>query len=505
METIPQPHLPKQFIARLLDKSWMKRVKELQSYIYSKHFAAIRSEIVDQDESSINTSVENFHGGFFRDLDRMKGSPILLVLAQLFPSWSGSGGPALSAKERYRQYYILNIAVDETDPLLACEAIRLGTHIDVKNGRGQTPLLQALERAWELRSVLLTTAYAFEPIPSSIVVDTQAYENARKRNRYIATVLIDQHADVNATVEWQGKVVSSLHIACAMEDWDLITALLKHGAKRKPTPTCVDAETFLATATAKHRFAALQTDANGVIRPLRLCPCFSGKPLSNCHYKELPYPDEFTCPCGSTKTFKKCCKTRNTALKELWDEESQCIVSEPKATQAMTFRQSCLAALMEEQIKQAAQQPGWKEWAVRCATLHQKGSALLGREKAKKIVPGRRRARAIMKRSEWNEAVDSYIATGVDPRPHAEIEAAAKISISLGPLARTCEAENCHKVEGRDMQKVSMCGRCKMTFYCGATCQRLHWLVHKKICGKEGQSERPLYSQVVLREFVELK
>ncbi|KAJ7486061.1 hypothetical protein B0H11DRAFT_2016794 [Mycena galericulata] len=525
MESSPQPHLPKEFIARLLDEPWMKPPKDfesyiLESYIYSEHFAAVRAEAVDQGESAINFCVENFDGGFFKGLDCLKDGPFLSMLTQRFSSWSGVG-PALSAKERYRHYFILHIAVDRIDPLLACEAIRLGTHIDVKNGRGQTPLLQALERACELHSFLtmVSMAPASAPIPISIIEDTQTVHNAYKRIRYITTVLIDQHANVNATIEWQGKVTSSLHFACAMEDWDLVTALLKHGAERKPTPTCVDAETFLATAAAKHRFAALQADAKGSPRPPRLCPCFSGKPLSDCHSKELPYPDHFTCPCGSKRSFEKCCKKRNLALKELWDEDSQRIVPEPNAAQVSALRQSAFAELTE-QVKQAAKQPRGPEWTVNCASLHQQGSELIGREKmgdpafsfaytqtAHLPWPQARgrnnedECRRIQK--EWNEAVDRYIAIGVDPRPRAEIEAGAKISISLGPLVRICEADNCLKVEGRNMQKVSMCGRCKMTFYCGATCQKLHWPVHKKMCGKDGQSERPLPSQVVLRMIAE--
>ncbi|KAJ6520225.1 hypothetical protein C8R45DRAFT_53599 [Mycena sanguinolenta] len=102
---------------------------------------------------------------------------------------------------------------------------------------------------------------------------------------------------------------------------------------------------------------------------------------------------------------------------------------------------------------------------------------------------------------EWNSAVDKYIASGADSRPRFEIESAAKIGISLGALHRVCEADGCEKVEGRDIEKVSTCSRCKMTFYCGSTCQKAHWPAHKSICGTAEQTERQLPSQVAVSNF----
>ncbi|EJD41467.1 hypothetical protein AURDEDRAFT_115407 [Auricularia subglabra TFB-10046 SS5] len=60
-----------------------------------------------------------------------------------------------------------------------------------------------------------------------------------------------------------------------------------------------------------------------------------------------------------------------------------------------------------------------------------------------------------------------------------------------------------------------LCGRCKMTQYCGAECQRAHWIVHKSVCAsrvktfealrameeaanKEG---KPFYSWQVLHKW----
>jgi hypothetical protein len=119
---------------------------------------------------------------------------------------------------------------------------------------------------------------------------------------------------------------------------------------------------------------------------------------------------------------------------------------------------------------------------------------------------------------EWNTAVDKCIASGVDSRSRSEIEEAAKIGISLGAMYRACEADGCNKVEGRNIEKVSTCARCKIvgglkdllnlayskiqTFYCGPTYQRSHWSTHKQVCGAAEQTERPLPSQVALSEFV---
>ncbi|KAF8130057.1 hypothetical protein K438DRAFT_1788834 [Mycena galopus ATCC 62051] len=148
----------------------------------------------------------------------------------------------------------------------------------------------------------------------------------------------------------------------------------------------------------------------------------------------------------------------------------------------------------------------------------------------------------------WNDAVDKYIALGVDSRPRVEIEAAAKIGVSLGAMFRICEAEGCEKAEGRNMEQVSVCGRCKMLieFHRLSTaelpagnCVGLftigryapisgadevgifgNWskravggsiaapkakqsaLVHKKLCGAENQIERPLPSQVATVQFL---
>lgn len=64
--------------------------------------------------------------------------------------------------------------------------------------------------------------------------------------------------------------------------------------------------------------------------------------------------------------------------------------------------------------------------------------------------------------NEWNGAVDRYIATKKDPRPRFDIELEAKIGPHGGPLYRECEAEDCDRVECRDVEKLKCCGSCKL-------------------------------------------
>lgn len=63
---------------------------------------------------------------------------------------------------------------------------------------------------------------------------------------------------------------------------------------------------------------------------------------------------------------------------------------------------------------------------------------------------------------EWNRAVDKYMASGVDPRPRFDIELQSKIGMTGGPLYKICEADNCKKAEGREVDKMKCCGSCKL-------------------------------------------
>ncbi|KAJ7134739.1 hypothetical protein C8R44DRAFT_977259 [Mycena epipterygia] len=141
-----------------------------------------------------------------------------------------------TAKELYEEYSFLHMAIDDTDPPLAYEMIRHGTLIEKTNGKGETPLLQALERTWEQHSFPQTKANAPDPLPPAVMGYKQQIEDAERRVRYIAVLLIGQHANVNSTISWQGKIVSTLHFACAMKDWDLVALLLMSKLSWLPQP-----------------------------------------------------------------------------------------------------------------------------------------------------------------------------------------------------------------------------------------------------------------------------
>ena len=64
--------------------------------------------------------------------------------------------------------------------------------------------------------------------------------------------------------------------------------------------------------------------------------------------------------------------------------------------------------------------------------------------------------------NDWNAAVDSYIHESLDMRPNFEIELKAKIDSRGGPLHKRCEEEGCINVEGRDVDKMKCCSRCKL-------------------------------------------
>ncbi|KAK7063879.1 hypothetical protein R3P38DRAFT_15964 [Favolaschia claudopus] len=517
-----RPHLPAKFLDELLAEPWMK---DQSSFIFSKDFHDFRSKLADGNylDISAETTVPGYQGGFFRDLDSMdllsKSIPIPhLNSALLNPA-------AVDSKEvdkLYEGYSLLHMAVDETDPALLCEMIRQGALIEKPNDKGQTPLLLALKRIWDVSSLL--RAHAIFPLLQG---DKAKTENALRRLRYIARTLVEQHADVNSTITCDGKVVSSLHIACAARDWDLLALLLDHGANAKPTSTCVDARFYLKTAEAMDRFTTLVVNAKNT-RPQRQCPCFSGRAMSDCHAREQPYPEDFTCRCGSMKAYGKCCKARDIQITEIWDEGTHWIQPSHKVTVAfggsdvppvmrafLEFLYSHDHAKMEEIFKKVVPQamfnPELRDAITECMEIGFRNKitdpAFTFAYFETKCYPwpqGRATSKfeCRQKQKEWNVAVDKYIASGSDPRQRFEIERAAKVGVSLGAMIRVCEAKGCDKIEGRDIEKIATCGRCKISFYCGQACQKAAWPEHKKMCGNPQQIERPLPSQLAMRDYM---
>ncbi|KAJ7175973.1 hypothetical protein C8R46DRAFT_1080233 [Mycena filopes] len=492
-------------------------MKDQKSFIFHEAFRSLRLQFADRNQTAAVAEfiVTGHHGGFFQSTDEDRRTASNLNAVKQLPLRNKQSPTAKESEKQYEGYTFLHIGIDKTDPPLACECIRHGALIEHPTAKGQTPLLLALERIWDLHSVLKN-----HELKGSLPKKIQGYkaqiENAQSRLRYITIVLIEQHADVNATVEWQSQLVSSLHLACAIGDWDLITLLLEHGAQSKPTPSCVDAAAFLPAPTAKRRLTALRETARKATRPPRIS-------LSDCHVQSLPYPEDFTCSCGSAKAYGKCCKTRQIRLTEAWDTTSirtSLLIPLPSPpsyaspeTHAMMEQvrrngdmekvmqmipevilnediRGVWTELIELGLKENLADPAFKFAYFAAGFL----AAPRGRSSSKHWCR--------QKQKEWNAAVDKYIASGVDSRPRSDIEAAAKIGISHGAMLLACEAEGCDKVEGRDTEKMLRCARCKMTFYCSATCQKLDWPTHKRVCGTAAQTERPLPSQVKLLNFV---
>ncbi|KAJ7356965.1 hypothetical protein DFH08DRAFT_954279 [Mycena albidolilacea] len=269
-----RPHLPREFLAKLVAEPFMSD-KKLS--IFTKEFhATTRLKGIDRNQPEFSAE------------------PSLRRAASSTPSTSHlPRRTATSSEEVYGGYTFLHMAVDETDPPLAWEMIRSDSLIDKVNDKGQTPLLQALERR--------------EP--------RRCPQNGRCANT------------PTSTVTWQGKVVSAPHFACAMNDWELVALLFRYGAESQPTPSCVDAETFLANAAAKRQFKGIKGNTKAT-RPPRACPCFSSKPISGCHARRMPYPTLWTTRArAAPRRPTGCCKARNIEVAETWDEERRWLQS----------------------------------------------------------------------------------------------------------------------------------------------------------------------------------
>jgi hypothetical protein len=144
------------------------------------------------------------------------------------------------------------------------------------------------------------------------------------------------------------------------------------------------------------------------------------------------------------------------------------------------------------------------------------------------------KAEMLVREKEWNGAVDAYIEAqcreervakglpvddddlrpprqqrvgpgrhrGLDLRPRAAIEKAAKINWAGGPLYARCgNWPACGSVE-RSPASFKCCGRCKAARYCSPACAKAAWkLRHRGECGGEAGEPR-LPSEVALTEVL---
>lgn len=189
---------------------------------------------------------------------------------------------------------------------------RLRATVNVRDSAGDTPLTVAMDAYC---GVYPDTKN--EPSPNSVHTKCTLGDWCR-RQKFIIGTLLEQHADVTSVRDGN----TYLHQACAMGDWDLISLFLRHGATssnrkgRRP----ID---FFESEDDRARYRELiRKHPADRPRPPRTCPCWSGKPQSECHRvkKPLPYPSHFYCICGSKRAHANCCGRKGLGIVEVWDD-----------------------------------------------------------------------------------------------------------------------------------------------------------------------------------------
>ena len=120
--------------------------------------------------------------------------------------------------------------------------------------------------------------------------------------------------------------------------------------------------------------------------------------------------------------------------------------------------------------------------------------------------PWRKDNRATLSREEmetrqrtWNALVDQYIAVNqstLDVTESCEVERAAKIFWTGGPLYNRCGHQSCGKME-RQPSTFMLCSKCRQTRFCSSACfAASYYPHHHAICGTDSAEPR-LASQTV--------
>ncbi|KAJ7461853.1 hypothetical protein B0H11DRAFT_2056339 [Mycena galericulata] len=380
----------------------------------------------------------------------------------------------------------LHLAVTQGDLPLAHECIRLGTPIEHKDRRGYSALYFACT---VVKDFLLPDGFA------DVTVCLPAGPGRKPTRKFdidlfisqliqICLFLLDQHTDANEMHDG----LSLLGLACLSDQWDLIRALLLHGAHTSPSsphpPMC-----FLKTADARSKFSALVAQRSGKPRPRRLCPCGSERALDQCHSNgnAQPYPEEGICPCGAGKIYAKCCvKRQDMYWVEKWDSHNLALerICFPRVTRIPEVQKMAEEQAHSPDFRKNNQLPYNYSQAVlkRLAESDQIDPAYAAagfKNHLNPIMPKVELNETIQK---WNAAVDEYIASGVDSRTTEAIENAAKVGATGGPLFRRCEAAGCRSTENRNSVTVYRCRGCHTTVYCSRSCQKGAWKAHKLAC-----------------------
>ncbi|KAJ6595686.1 hypothetical protein DFH09DRAFT_1072632 [Mycena vulgaris] len=389
----------------------------------------------------------------------------------------------------------LHIAVTQGDLPLARECVRLGTSIQHTDRRG----FSALYLGCTILTDYLRLPDGRVPICLNLSagrIPTQELAFAIiAQMLQICLFLIEQYADVNETHDG----LSLLGLACLGDQWELINAHLVHGARPSPssTPPAQLPAALLQTDFHRAMFKSRVSELSRTPRPCRFCPCGSGLPLTACHGQPepQPYPAEYICPCGLGKIHAGCCvKWTDMYWGETWDSRtgrlervSIPLVSadrlfqgdERKREEISRARLEAAHAVLKALGESGRIDPGFA--AAGCRVLFQPPNPALVQTMSEAEWNDVVRL--------WNEAVDAYIASNVDRRTPETIENAAKVGAEGGPLHRRCEAVGCASLEDRDGVKLSRCGACNTTVYCGLNCQKSAWKGGHKATCKNGEAK----------------
>ncbi|KAF7965316.1 hypothetical protein HWV62_44494 [Athelia sp. TMB] len=200
------------------------------------------------------------------------------------------------------------------DVLAMCELIRLGGDVNVADTLGMTPL--------HLCVLAMTNFRPTPGIPPSIdegSMSAAEKEEAFGRLAWVARILVEQHARVDIAINGTPLI----DVVCGWKDWEIVELLLAHGCRPSP-----GVYSRLRKAPHKQRLRKMvETVTAGGERPPRVCPCWSGLSLAECHGAGAqPYPLEFMCACGSGKTYERCCRRLGQTIVEKWKGDPGSIV-----------------------------------------------------------------------------------------------------------------------------------------------------------------------------------
>ncbi|GJE99465.1 hypothetical protein PsYK624_157290 [Phanerochaete sordida] len=413
----------------------------------------------------------------------------------------------------------LHLAAKQADIPFAYECIRIGTAIDYKDAHGITALLlacMAIRSTKAIKELLKVTGRPPPDSPAGRALSDQFLDDEASRLLRIATLLVEQHADVNVSADNETPLGVAAEAACR----PLVELLLRHGAR--PIAVGKPGAPLFRSANQRSRYNALvRTTQASVPRPARPCPCWSGALLADCHAaRAQPYPPSFLCRCGRSLTYERCCMRREFRMEEQWCAEDDWLQPvEVRRVPLPATDDAFRAGLTKnrQMLAAGAQVPGYLEslqdkmagfWQAMFrdmppdimdpAFLYALGQVdfaprLWGR--------GLSKVEAKKRMDEWNAAVDKYIALGTDERDRFTIELMSKIGMNGGALHKECDL--CFKVENRDfVGKLKCCSSCKIIVYCSSECQVADWPRHKAECKTKSRKEQELKAQNVMEYVV---